>query len=138
MVTAIVYPVLALIGWTFVMWIWMYAKRIPAIQRAKIDLDELAKTGQPMVLPTSVTRVVDNYNHLHEQPTVFYALALSCALLGAVDSVQIALAWGYVAIRVAHSLVQATTYLVLVRFGLFVLGTITLIVLFLRTVYLIT
>lgn len=120
------------------MWIWMYAKRIPAIQRAKIDLDELAKTGQTMELPTSVTRVVNNYNHLHEQPTVFYALALSAAILGAVDGVQIALAWGYVAVRVVHSLVQATTFLVLVRFGLFVLGTVTLIVLFLRTVFLIT
>jgi hypothetical protein len=137
MSTTLIYPVLALIGWTLVMWVWMYVKRIPAIQKAKIDLDELAKTGEKMVLPTHVTRVVDNYNHLHEQPTIFYALVLSAAFLGAADGVQIALAWTYVALRIAHSLVQATTYLVLVRFGLFVLGTLTLIGLFVRTVYLV-
>ena len=73
---ALVYPALGLIGWTFVMWVWMYATRIPAMQALEIDVEELSRTGAPLVLPTEVARVADNYNHLHEQPVLFYALCL--------------------------------------------------------------
>jgi hypothetical protein len=81
-------PVLALVGWTFVLWFWMYATRIPAMRRARIDMDELRRTGAKMTLPPEVARVADNYNHLHEQPTVFYALALAVEVGGAVDYYQ--------------------------------------------------
>lgn len=133
---AFLYPLLALIGWTFVMWAWMYATRIPAMQREQIDVDELAKTGAPLVLPATVSRVADNYNHLHEQPTLFYALVLCGAILGAVDGGQIFLAWSYVAVRVVHSLVQAINNPILVRFGVFAFGSAILFVLLLRTLYL--
>ncbi len=115
-------PVLALIGWTFVMWVWMYATRIPAIQRARIDMAELSRTGAK-----------DNYNHLHEQPTIFYALALAAQLGGAADAVSVDLAWAYVATRIAHSLVQATRNVIPVRFAIFSLGSILLMILLLRT-----
>ena len=131
----LIYPVLALVGWTFVMWAWLYATRIPAIQKANVDMDELARTGAKLELPATVSRVADNYNHLHEQPTIFYALALSAAMLGAVDSLQVMLAWGYVAIRIIHSVFQATRNVIIVRFGIFSVGSIVLFVLFLRTVY---
>jgi len=134
---AFLYPILALVGWTFVMWFWMYATRIPAIQAANIDAEELSRTGAPLVLPPDVARIADNYNHLHEQPTIFYALVLCAASLGAVDGVQVALAWGFVAIRVIHSLVQAISNPILVRFGIFSLGSMVLLVLFFRTVYLV-
>jgi hypothetical protein len=126
-------PVLALVAWTFVMWFWMYATRIPAIQKAGIDMAELSRTGAPLVLPPEVSRVADNYNHLHEQPTVFYALALAAQLAGAVDGTNIGLAWAYVASRVAHSLVQATRNVIPVRFAVFSLGSILLIALLVRT-----
>ncbi|HEU4430739.1 MAG TPA: MAPEG family protein, partial [Myxococcota bacterium] len=63
-------PVLALVAWTFVMWVWMYATRIPAMQRARVDMAELSRTGAKLSLPPEVARVADNYNHLHEQPTL--------------------------------------------------------------------
>lgn len=132
--TAILFPLLALIGWTFVMWAWMYVTRVPAMQRLNIDVDELSKTGAPLVLPAEVARVADNYNHLHEQPTLFYALVLAAAMFGAVDSLQVALAWGYVAVRVVHSLLQAIRNPILVRFIVFVLASLLLFVLFVRTV----
>lgn len=132
--TAILFPLLALIGWTFVMWVWMYVTRVPAMQRLNIDVDELSKTGAPLVLPAEVARVADNYNHLHEQPTLFYALVLAAAMFGAVDSLQVALAWGYVAVRVVHSLLQAIRNPILVRFIVFVLASLLLFVLFVRTV----
>jgi hypothetical protein len=126
-------PVLALVAWTFVMWLWMYATRIPAMRRARVDVAELSRTGAPLVLPPEVARVADNYNHLHEQPTVFYALALAAQLSGAADATNIALAWGYVGARVVHSLVQATKNVIPVRFAVFAVASLLLIALFLRT-----
>ena len=67
-------PILALVLWTLVIWIWMYATRIPAIQKAKIDPQEAART-RTLNLPPEVMWVSDNYNHLMEQPTIFYATA---------------------------------------------------------------
>ena len=131
-----VYPILTLITWTFVMWFWMYATRIPAIQRANVDMEELSNTGKPLELPAKVARVADNYNHLHEQPTIFYALALSASLIGAVDGLQVGLAWAYVGIRVLHSLIQSINNPIPIRFMVFVLGSLVLLVLLLRTLYL--
>ena len=131
--TEILFPVLALVCWTFVMWVWMYATRIPAINRAQVDMAELSRTGAPLTLPPEVSRVADNYNHLHEQPTIFYALAISAAMLGAVDAIQVALAWAYVGLRVVHSLIQATRNVIPVRFGVFALASIVLFALLVRT-----
>jgi hypothetical protein len=125
-------PVFALIGWTFVMWAWMYATRIPAMQRLKIDPQEAARTGT-LNLPPEVSRVADNYNHLHEQPTIFYALAIGAQLAGAMDATNVWLAWGYVALRVVHSLVQATVNIVMIRFLIFTIGTLVMFALFVRT-----
>ena len=119
-------PILALVGWTFVMWFWMYATRIPAMQRAQVDVAELSRTGKKLELPPEVARVADNYNHLHEQPTIFYALALTTHLAGAADGVAVALAWTYVASRVVHSLVQATKNVIPVRFAVFTFGSFVL------------
>lgn len=128
-------PVLALVGWTFVMWVWMYATRIPAMQRAKVDVQELARTGAKLELPPEIARVADNYNHLHEQPTIFYALALAGQLAGAADPVNVTLAWAYVGLRVVHSVVQATKNVIMVRFAVFSVASLVLLVLFARTVF---
>ena len=126
-------PVLALIAWTFVMWVWMYATRIPAIQKSKIDMVELSRTGAQLELPPEVSRVADNYNHLPEQPTLFYALALAAQLAGTADAIGVGLAWGYVALRVVHSLIQATKNVIMLRFSVFSLGSFVLLALLLRT-----
>ena len=126
-------PVLALVGWTFVMWFWMYATRIPAMQKAQVDMAELSRTGKKLELPPEVARVADNYNHLHEQPTLFYAVALAAQLAGAADPLNVGLAWAYVASRVAHSFVQATRNVIPVRFTVFALGSLVLLALLVRT-----
>ena len=84
--------------------------------------------------PNHAAFVADNYNHLHEQPTIFYALALAAQLAGAADAANVGLAWAYVAVRVVHSLVQATKNVILLRFAVFALGSFVLMVLFVRTV----
>ena len=129
-------PVLALIGWTFVMWVWLYATRIPAVRAARIDLVQVSRTGGQLDLPPEVSRVADNYNHLHEQPTLFYALALAAQLASAVDGVSVTLAWVYVALRVVHSFVQATRNVIIVRFSVFAAASLVLLLLLLRTVLL--
>jgi hypothetical protein len=126
-------PILALLTWTFAMWFWMYATRIPAMRKAKIDVAELSRTGAPLVLPPEVSRIADNYNHLHEQPTLFYALALAAQAAGATDSTSVTLAWAYVALRVVHSLVQATKNVIPVRFAVFTLGSFVLMALLAHT-----
>lgn len=128
------HPILVLVGWTFVLWFWMYATRIPAMQRARVDMAELARTNGPLVLPAEVARVADNYNHLHEQPTIFYAVALTAQIGGAVDETNVLLAWAYVGLRVVHSLVQATKNVIPVRFAVFALGSVVLMALWARTV----
>ena len=119
-------PMLALIAWTFVVWIWLYATRIPAMQRLAIDAGTLKRAEDLDGLPLSAKQVADNYNHLHEQPVLFYALVVWCVLAGTADATNVALAWGYVGARVVHSIVQCTFNFVPVRFGVFALGSVLL------------
>ncbi|MFZ5747712.1 MAG: MAPEG family protein [Pseudomonadota bacterium] len=125
-------PVVAMVAWTIVMWLWMYARRIPAMRAAGIDAaTKVGGTGADLraVLPDRVQWIADNYNHLHEQPTIFYAIAIVHALLGTGFGFNLWLAWGYVALRVAHSLVQSINNRVIVRFSLFALAELCLIAL---------
>jgi len=122
-------PVLVLVAWTFVMWFWLYATRLPAMTKAGIDPQDAAHPGAVAHrIPSRVRSVADNYNHLHEQPTIFYALMFFAALTGGVDGFALRLAWLYVVLRVVHSLVQATVNKVVVRFLVFCAATIVLLV----------
>ena len=126
---AILKPVVALAGWTMVMWLWLYATRIPALGAAKVDADALVRTpgaSLDTVLPPQVQWKAHNYNHLHEAPTVFYAIALTLALIGAGGNRGTIVAWAYVGLRVLHSLVQATTNKVMLRFAIFALSSLCL------------
>lgn len=116
-------PVLALIVWTFVLWIWLYATRIPAIRAAKLNPAKIKRKEDLDILPPQVKQVADNYNHLHEQPTVFYALAIYSHLAGMADPINVALAWSYVGIRIVHSLIQCTSNFIPARFAVFTVGT---------------
>ena len=131
---SILTPMLAMIVWTFVMWIWMYATRIPAMQKAGIDAGKIQQKGELDVLPVEVKRIADNYNHLHEQPTVFFALAIYCHLAGAADELNILLAWTYVGLRVAHSLIQAVWNYVPLRFFIFAASSVVMMVIAARCV----
>jgi len=121
-------PVLALIVWTFVMWFWMYATRIPAMRAAGIDPARIKRKDDIDSLPVPVKQIADNYNHLHEQPTLFYALLVYSHLVGVADALNIQLAWAYVALRIVHSLVQSTRNFVPLRFSVFVLASLVLMV----------
>jgi hypothetical protein len=126
-------PVMALVAWTHVMWLWMYATRLPAIMRARMAMDRDAPSGEQMAsLPSRVRWKADNYNHLFEQPTVFYAVALALALLGDKSTASLTLAWAYVSVRVMHSLWQALLNIIVVRFAMFVVASLILMALTVR------
>ena len=120
-------PLLALVLWSFVMWAWLYATRIPAMLRGKLVYDPYRPNEEFMAkIPARVRWKADNYNHLMEQPTLFYAVTLTLALLGAGDTVNTALAWLYVGLRVGHSLVQALINVVTLRIAIFMAASLVL------------
>jgi hypothetical protein len=125
-------PVIALTLWTFVIEIWLYATRIPAMRAARIDPRRVKRKNDIDGLPVAVKQVADNFSHLHEQPMVFYVLAICAQLIGLADPISIALAWIYVVLRVAHSIIQCTWNFVPVRFTVFVVSSAVLLVIALR------
>ena len=123
-------PVVALVAWTLVMQVWMYATRIPAMRRAGISLKGRVGTRGGVLegaIPDEVNWKAHNYSHLLEQPTVFYAIALTLALLDFGGGINLYLAWAYVAFRILHSLIQATVNIVAYRFIVFWLASLCLI-----------
>jgi hypothetical protein len=132
MTSEILKPVVVLIAWSLVMLVWMVVVRLPAMKKAGIDLSK-ARGGKPGaldgVVPDQAQWPAHNYIHLMEQPTLFYAVALVLAIIGQGDGVNAAIAWAYVVLRIAHSIVQATVNRVAVRFALFAASSLALVAL---------
>jgi hypothetical protein len=123
-------PVVALVAWTLIIQIWMYATRLPAMRRAGLTFKGRVGTRGGALegkIPDQVNWKAHNYNHLLEQPTIFYAIVIALILMGFAASINLYLAWGYVAFRIAHSLVQATVNVVFYRFLLFIGGSLCLV-----------
>ncbi len=130
--SSILLPAAVLVAWSLVMLLWMVVTRIPAIGKAGMDLSKAKPGGRGQdldgVLPDKTQWKAHNYVHLMEQPTLFYAVVAILAISGAGEGLSTTLAWGYVGLRIAHSLWQATVNTIMpVRFGLFFLSTLCLI-----------
>jgi hypothetical protein len=123
-------PVVVLVAWSLLVMFWMVATRIPAMKRKGIDL-RTARGGKPGVLDGVLEEEVQwkahNYIHLMEQPTLFYAICLALALMGAGWGINETLAWAYVIFRVGHSIVQGTVNIIRFRFLLFLLASLALV-----------
>jgi hypothetical protein len=122
-------PIVALVAWTLVMLAWMAVTRGPAMKKVGIDVTKsVGGRGQNLegVLPDQVNWKSHNYSHLHEQPTIFYAIVLVLILMEQNAPINVWLAWGYVALRIIHSIVQATINKVKFRFPLFAMATLCL------------
>ncbi len=123
-------PIVALVAWTLVMLVWMAATRMPAMKKAGIDITKrVGGRGQNLegVIPDEVNWKSHNYTHLHEQPTIFYAIVLVLVAMGQNAWINVWLAWGYVVFRILHSIVQSTSNKVMFRFPLFALSTLCLV-----------
>ena len=129
----ILIPVVALVAWSLVMMLWMVATRLPAMRKAGISLSSAppGSRGSQLdgVLPDQAQWKSHNYTHLMEQPTLFYAIAITLALMDMGGGVNYWLAWGYVGFPVLHSMVQATVNRLVYRTPLFFLASLCLIAL---------
>ena len=126
MQSPILAPIVALVAWSLVMQAWLYATRIPAMRAARVPLDPNRAPGElTATLPPQVRWKADNYNHLMEQPTIFYAAVFVLALSG-YGRLDTLLAWIYVVLRIAHSLWQAAINRQPVRALLFLASSVVL------------
>ena len=123
-------PVLALIIWTLLIWILLFIRRLPAMKAAKMHPESMkSPTGSwKEELPIKAQGAAHNYNHLLEQPTIFYALMFYAALAGQISYMLYYAAWAYVALRVIHSFIQVSAGKVVHRFAMFLLSSLVLFV----------
>lgn len=132
-------PAAMLVLWSLIVLFWMAGTRMSAVKKAGANLGsaKLGGRGQDLegVLPDSTNWKAHNYAHLMEQPTIFYPTVIIIALMGAAAGDVLA-AWTYVALRIVHSVYQATINKVPVRLMFFLLSTFALIYLALRAVML--
>lgn len=126
-------PIVALVAWTLVMLVWMAIARRTAFAKLGINWGNIPRGSRGVNLdgkaPDQAQWPSHNYNHLMEQPTIFYAITLTLAMLGQGHGLNLWLAWGYVGLRVLHSIVQATVNIVAIRFPLFALASLCLLAL---------
>ena len=127
-------PAAVLAFWSLTILFWMVMVRVPAMKKAGINLAEPLPGGRRGIdleplLPDSVNWKAHNYEHLHEQPTVFYVVLILLAISNDASTLDVQLAWAYTGLRIAHSVVHVTTNFVPVRFLLFLLSTLALLIL---------
>ena len=119
-------PFLAMILLTFIVWVYMFAKRIPFLQSANIPNDELTAAKLAQISPPEVANPSDNLKNLFELPVLFYALCLYLYATGTVDTLHMTAAWVFVIFRYLHSLMHCTFNIVLARFGLYLMASLAL------------
>ncbi|WP_422005705.1 MAPEG family protein [Pyruvatibacter mobilis] len=119
-------------AWTAITWIIMTAVRIPAMNAAGLTPDDAKHTVNLNTLQGTPRQLADNYNHLFEVPVIFYALVLAIVVGGHADEMHMYCAWGFVASRVVHSLWQWTVNAVALRFPLFAIGWVLLMIMIVR------
>jgi hypothetical protein len=126
-------PGAILVLWTIIMLIWMGYTRFPAIKRTGLNLKQAPPGGRGQdlegLLPPQINWKSHNYTHLHEQPTLFYAVIIFLHLSGGTNALTLTLAWAYVALRIIHSLWQSLVNRVPIRLALFSAATICLLIL---------
>ena len=136
---AILAPAAVLVLWSLIMLFWMAGTRFPAMAKSGTDLANAEPGGRGSdlegVIPDKVNWKSHNYTHLMEQPTLFYATVVILALANAGHGLNLYLAWAYVIIRIVHSIWQATVNLVKVRFLLFLVSTICLLIMAINAVW---
>ncbi len=133
--TCILQPVLAMVLLHAVVWIWMTVTRGMAMQQAGLTLQDGKHTVDMQKLPDPARQIADNYNHLFEVPTVFYAIVFYVWAMGHADPVHVYCAWGFFGSRVLHSIVQGTINRVAVRFPIFALGWVLIMVMAVRELF---
>ncbi len=119
--TAIFSPFFAMMLVTLVVWVYMYARRIPFIRQSNLTPGQLTPLELARISPPAVSNPSDNLKNLFEIPVLFYALTLF--LYDTHRVVFLVAAWVFVGFRALHSLVHCTINVVIVRFWLYCVST---------------
>ena len=126
----ILIPVVALVAWSLVMLIWLAIARRTAFAKMGVTWGNIPRGSRGANLdgkaPDEAQWPSHNYNHLMEQPTLFYAICITLALMDFGGGLNYWLAWGYVGLRIVHSIVQSTVNIVQIRFPIFALASLCL------------
>ncbi|MBW4612239.1 MAG: MAPEG family protein [Desmonostoc vinosum HA7617-LM4] len=121
---AIFSPFFATVFLTFIVWVYMYIRRISFITNRKIRSEDLAVPGTlAQISPPNVSNPSDNLKNLFEVPVLFYALVLYLFVTKQVDTVYVNAAWVFVVFRALHSVVHCTFNLIMLRFYLYLFAT---------------
>ena len=122
--TAIFGPVFATLSLTFLVWVYLYVRRIRFITGNSLTPEQLAVPGALAELsPPEVSNPSDNFKNLFEIPVLFYVLALYLFVTNEVDATYLTAAWIFVAFRLLHSAVHCTINIVMLRFYLYLIST---------------
>jgi hypothetical protein len=124
--SAIFGPFLTVMFLTLVVWFYMYARRIPFLQKSAVDLNALTAAELARISPPAVSNPSDNLKNLFELPTLFYAVVLFLYVTNKVDATYLIAAWVFAAFRILHSAVHCTVNIVIVRFWLYCLSALAL------------
>jgi len=116
-------PMFCMFLLTFTVWIYLYARRIPFIQRSNLSPEQLTPVEFERIAPPEVANPSDNFKNLFEIPVLFYALCIYLFVTSEVDITYLIAAWVFVMFRVAHSAVHCTVNIVILRFWLYATAT---------------
>ena len=119
-----IYPVLAMVLLTFIVWLRMYHVRISEVRRGDLKIEELTPFNRQ--LPPRFITSGDNFRNLFEMPVLFYLAAVVSIVTRNVDPTLVALAWVFVGLRYAHSFIHITYNRILHRFAVYVLSSVVL------------
>jgi hypothetical protein len=129
---SILLPLLAMVFLTFAVWVYLYALRIPEINRLGIDPDDLQDRAEAHKLLRVSAAASNNLKNLFEVPILFYLAAMIAMLLMIQDDLLVGLAWGFVILRVVHSLVHCSYNRVMHRFIAYLISCLFLIFMWIR------
>lgn len=125
--TLILQPMLGMVVLTAIVWFVLYAKRIPAMKKARIPVQAYTTPDKIVeVLPEAINYPAYNFKNLFELPVLFYVLCLTLYVTGSVDQIYVVTAWVFFGLRVLHSFVHCTSNIVMLRFYLYAAGALAL------------
>ncbi|MDH5183311.1 MAG: MAPEG family protein [Gammaproteobacteria bacterium] len=123
---SILYPFLAMVGLTLLVWVWMYITRTRVVITGRLGMDDFQSAGQKEPFPSDVRYAGENFSNLFEMPVLFYALSILLYITHTVTETQITLAWWYVAFRAVHSLIHCSYNKVLHRLSIYLISSLVL------------
>lgn len=120
-----------MVALTFIVYMMLYRTRVGEMRRRRIHPQKFA-TRQSASGQLENTSNSDNLINLFELPVLFYLAVIVIWQLQVTDTLYLALAWIYVALRVSHSIIHITYNRVLHRFYVHLISNGVLLLLWLR------